>query len=90
MNRDQNEKEHYNIDSWQWIDLRFLGAVKKSLMVSFDSNASNQYGITVPTYVCIDNLDYTFHSTEKREKQLKKEMQLYRRKTFRELYNSDY
>lgn len=59
--RDNDSKEHYYTDSWQWVDLSPLGKIKY-ISFGFDSNKKNQYGITVPAYVCLDNLGDTYHT----------------------------
>lgn len=53
--RSENESEHYYIDEWTWIDLSELGEVT-SVRFSIDSSKANAYGVTTPTYVCIDNV----------------------------------
>lgn len=55
--RNEDADEHYYLDSWQWIDLTTLGDVVK-IETSIFSTKSNTYGITTPTYVCIDNVGY--------------------------------
>ncbi len=52
--RSENEIDHYYVDSWQWFDLRSLGEVVK-LKFSMTSTKANSYGVTTPTYVCLDN-----------------------------------
>ena len=53
--RSENEADHYYIDDWTWIDLSGLGEVT-SVRFSIDSSKANSYGVTTPTYVCIDNV----------------------------------
>lgn len=53
--RSENIAEHYFLDKWTWIDLSELGAVT-SIHFSIDSSKKNAYGVTTPTYVCIDNV----------------------------------
>lgn len=50
-----DEADHFCIDTWQWCSLAELGEVK-GLRFEFFSTKSNSYGITTPSYVCIDNL----------------------------------
>lgn len=50
-----DENEHWYLDSWQWVDLSTLGEVK-SLEWNMTSTKQNNYGMTTPAYVCIDNL----------------------------------
>lgn len=67
--RNQDNKEHYYIDSWQWVDLTSLGKVKY-ISLDFESNKRNQYGITVPAYICLDNLGDKYHVEEIRTHKL--------------------
>lgn len=53
--RSENPADHYYLDSWTWIDLSALGEVT-SVRFNIDSSKSNAYGVTTPTYVCIDNV----------------------------------
>lgn len=48
----------YIVDTWTWVDLSSLGLVKQ-IRLSFDGSNFNQYGLTIPTYVAADNIDYT-------------------------------
>lgn len=50
------EADHYYIDTWQWLDLRKLGVVNQLKFV-FDGTKTNNYGLTTPTYFCLDNLN---------------------------------
>jgi len=46
----------YISNVWTDIDLSVFGYVKK-LTFSFDSNIRNDFGILIPTYVCMDNIE---------------------------------
>ena len=50
-----NEQDRWYLDSWQWIDLSKLGPVV-SVEWNLTSTKANAYGMTTPSYVCIDNL----------------------------------
>lgn len=52
--RSENAAEHYSLDTWQWVDLRRLGKVKK-VSFSFEGTKKNQFGLTTPTYFCLDD-----------------------------------
>jgi hypothetical protein len=52
--RYDNSEEDYLINSWEWVDLTSLGAVKK-LHFGMESSDTGDYGINTPTYFCIDN-----------------------------------
>ena len=54
--RDDDEAEHYYLDTWQWVDLRSLGEVK-TISFKMEGNRANQYGLTTPTYFCIDDFN---------------------------------
>lgn len=54
--RSENSADHYCLDTWEWFDLRPLGKVTK-VSFSMNSTKSNDYGISTPTYFCIDNID---------------------------------
>jgi len=53
--RPEQEIDRYLLDTWQWQPLSQLGAVT-GLRFEFFSTKSNSYGITTPSYVCLDNL----------------------------------
>ena len=44
------------INTWNWVDLSGLGAVK-TLEFSLTSSDVGQYGVNTPTYFCMDNLN---------------------------------
>ena len=46
------------IKTWEKVDLSALGQVD-SVAFSFDSSDVGQWGINTPTYVCIDNIEFT-------------------------------
>lgn len=50
-----NVANHYTLDSWQWFDLRALGAVK-SIKFTVDGSRKNAQGLTIPAYFCLDEL----------------------------------
>ncbi len=54
--RPENEVDRYYLDTWQWVDLRPLGAVK-SLSFSIDGSDKNEYGLKTPAYFCLDNFN---------------------------------
>lgn len=56
--RSENPANYYCLDTWEWFDLRPLGKVTK-VSFSMNSTKSNEYGISTPTYFCIDNIDGT-------------------------------
>lgn len=56
--RSSNSAEHYYLGNWQWVDLSGLGAVKE-LRFSITGSRSNKYGLTTPSYVCVDNINGT-------------------------------
>lgn len=53
--RAEREQDRYALDSWQWVDLSSLGEVDK-LWFQVESSKKNDFGITTPTYFCIDNV----------------------------------
>lgn len=54
--RDEDEANHYLIDTWQWIDLRPLGKVKK-IVYDLQSTKANDWGMTTPSYFCMDDVN---------------------------------
>lgn len=50
-----DEKDRWYLDSWQWCDLKPLGAVCK-LRFNITGTKSSSLGLTTPTYVCLDDL----------------------------------
>ena len=52
----ENEADRYVIDTWQWVDLRSLGKVK-NLTFSMSGTKENSWGLTTPTYFCMDDLN---------------------------------
>lgn len=53
--RADDERDRWYLDSWQWIDLKPLGDVVK-VRFALSSTKNNTYGMTTPSYVCIDNV----------------------------------
>ena len=56
--RSSNSAEHYYLGNWQWVDLSGLGAVKE-LRFSITGSRRNDYGLTTPSYICLDNINGT-------------------------------
>lgn len=52
--RFENEADRYYIDNWAYVDLSGLGEAS-GFKFSFDGSRKNSYGLTTPTYFCIDN-----------------------------------
>ena len=52
--RSKKAVDHYWLDTWQWVDLRGLGDVKK-FTFGFEGTKKNEYGLTTPTYFCLDD-----------------------------------
>lgn len=52
--RADNEADHYYLDTWQWVDLRQFGKIKK-VTFGFEGTKRNAYGLTTPTYACLDD-----------------------------------
>ena len=46
------------LKAWQKVDLSALGLVD-SVAFSFDSSDKGQWGVNTPSYVCIDNIEFT-------------------------------
>ena len=47
------------VKDWQYCDFNSLEDVK-SLSFSFDSTKKNDYGVTTPTYMCIDDIEFLY------------------------------
>ena len=56
--RADNEADHYYLDTWQWVDLRQFGKIKK-MTFGFEGTKRNAYGLTTPTYACLDDFGGT-------------------------------
>ena len=56
--RSENETEHYYLNTWKWVDLTTLGKVTK-VSFAMTSSRNNDYGMTTPTYFCMDNFNGT-------------------------------
>ena len=56
--RADNEADHYYLDTWQWVDLRQFGKIKK-VTFGFEGTKRNAYGLTTPTYACLDDFGGT-------------------------------
>ncbi len=54
--RAENEADRYCLDTWQWVDLRKLGRVKR-LKFGFSGTQTNSVGLTTPMYFCIDDIN---------------------------------
>lgn len=52
--RADNEADHYYLDTWQWVDLRQFGKIKK-MTFGFEGTKRNASGLTTPTYACLDD-----------------------------------
>lgn len=48
--------DHFDLDTWQWVDLRSLGQVSE-LIFRMDGSKTNSYGMTTPAYFCIDDFN---------------------------------
>lgn len=44
------------VKDWQYADLSALGAIK-SLSFAFDGTKKNDYGVTTPAYLCVDDIE---------------------------------
>lgn len=53
--RAEEERDRWYLDTWQWIDLSPLGEICK-VRFDLESTKSNAYGMTTPSYVCVDNI----------------------------------
>ena len=53
--RSSDEAEHYYVNEWEWIDLSSLGTVK-SLSFYLTSSRRNNWGMTTPSFFCLDNI----------------------------------
>lgn len=53
--RAENAADRYALDTWEWVDLSSLGKVTK-LIFTVDGTKSNSYGLTTPSYICVDNI----------------------------------
>lgn len=53
--RDEDVRNHYVIDSWQWFDLSAFGPIHK-ISFSVAGTKKNQFGLTTPAYVCLDGI----------------------------------
>lgn len=62
--RDTDTAEHYILDTWEWLDLSGLGAVK-SLLISFQGSRVGQYGQNLPLYAAMDDLNGKCPAVEK-------------------------
>lgn len=50
-----DQEEWYAVNSWHWLDLTSLGKVTR-MEFGLTSTKTNDYGVTTPSYVCIDDL----------------------------------
>ncbi len=53
--RDSDPANHYILTNWKWFDLSSLGTVTK-ISITVDGSRKNEYGLTIPSYFCMDNL----------------------------------
>ena len=61
--RAEKEEDHYYLDTWQWVDMSELGKMKK-IVFTMGSTRGNLYGMTTPSYFCIDNFNGERQITE--------------------------
>ena len=64
--RSDNSLDHFYLDSWQWVDLRSLGKVK-NFKFAFEGTKRNAYGLTTPTYFCLDDFGGSREITDAQE-----------------------
>lgn len=62
--RSEKAADRYYLDTWQWLDLRSLGKVKK-VTFALESTKKNSYGMTTPAYFCLDDVNGERTITEK-------------------------
>lgn len=53
--RSSDEADHYYVNEWEWLDLSSLGTVK-SLSFFLTSSRRNNWGMTTPSFFCLDNI----------------------------------
>lgn len=53
--RSPNPADRYCLDTWQWVDLSPLGKPCR-IQVTVEGNKENAYGLSTPSYMCIDNV----------------------------------
>lgn len=63
--RADNEADHYYLDTWQWVDLRQFGKIKK-VTFGFEGTKRNAYGLTTPTLVSTTSAATVKSATPKR------------------------
>lgn len=51
-----NEADWYYLDTWQWVDLRSLGAVS-TITFAFEGTDESSGYLNTPTYFCLDNFN---------------------------------
>ena len=61
--RAADEIDHYYLDTWQWMDMRALGKVTE-VTFSLAGSKSNSWGLTTPTYFCMDDFNGLRPETE--------------------------
>ena len=52
----ENEADWYYLDTWQWVDLRSLGAVS-TVTFAFEGTDESYGYLNTPTYFCLDNFN---------------------------------
>lgn len=52
-------KDGSYVQDWQYCDLSSLGKVK-SLSFAFDGTKKNDWGVTTPAYICIDDIEFEY------------------------------
>ena len=52
-------KDGSYVKDWQYSDLSSLGKVK-SLSFAFDGTKKNDWGVTTPAYICIDDIEFEY------------------------------
>lgn len=61
--RSEKEADRYVLESWQWVDLRTLGAVQE-ISFKLEGTKKNTGGLTTPAYFCMDNFNGTRKITD--------------------------
>lgn len=54
--RSSDPRDHYTIDTWEWVDASSLGVVK-NIIFTVEGSRRNSQGLTIPAYFCMDDFN---------------------------------
>lgn len=70
--RSDKGSDHYVLNTWEWFDLRPLGKVTR-VVFTVDGSRKDTWGLLIPTYFCLDDVNGVLPVKTDRNESVKKE-----------------